>query len=184
MTDRSSDSFNFERPDPDLMKYYVICALLTVVGAPIVIIPFLFRYRTLRYKIDADGISMKVGVFFRREVYVTYRRIQDIHVTRNLLERWMGLAKISVQTASGSNAAELVIEGCKQPEALRDFLYSRMRGARNESSRGEPVVAKALTGTGSEPSHAATATDDVVLNTLTDIRDAMRELVRKQGASE
>ncbi len=184
MNNASTDSFAFERPDPDLMKYYVICALLTVVGAPIVIIPFLFRYRTLRYKIDADGISMKVGVFFRREVYVTYRRIQDIHVTRNLLERWMGLAKISVQTASGSSQAELVIEGCKQPEALRDFLYSRMRGARNESNHGEPVGATALASTRGEMLQAVTATDDAVLNTLTDIRDAMQELVRKQGASE
>ena len=27
------------------------------------------------------------GLLFRHEVYLTYRRIQDIHVTRNIVER-------------------------------------------------------------------------------------------------
>ena len=183
MISDDSKTFPFERPDPDLMKYYGFCALLTVLGAPFVIIPLWCRYSTLRYKIDEDGISMKWGVLFRREIYVTYRRIQDIHVTRNLLERWMGLAKISLQTASGSSQAELVIEGTKQPEALRDFLYGRMRGARNEQSQtsAHDRSVSAL-GTSGESLPASGPGHDVVLAALTDIRDSLRELVKKQGA--
>ena len=73
------------------------------------------------------------GVLFRREINLTYRRIQDIHVTRNLFQRWMGLATVAIQTASGSSAPEMSIEGILRYEELRDFLYSRMRGARGET---------------------------------------------------
>lgn len=75
---------------------------------------------------------MSWGFFFRREVQLTYARLQDIHVTRNILERWIGLAKLPIQTASGSSGATMTIEGIREPEPLREFLYVRMRGARGD----------------------------------------------------
>jgi len=80
---------------------------------------------------------MSWGFVFRREIYLTYRRIQDIHVTRNLLQRWVGLATVGVQTASGQAKAEMNIEGILEIEELRDYLYNRMRGARGEELAGE-----------------------------------------------
>ena len=119
---------SLERPCPALWKYYVITAVLTgpgIIGA----LPYLwFRYYTLRYRFDEEGIHMRVGILFRREVNLTYARIQDIHLRSNFLQRWLGLANVQIQTASGSAGAELVIEGFKEFEAIRDFLYTRMRG--------------------------------------------------------
>ena len=134
MSDESTfDATKIQRPDPTLFHYYVIVSLLTGPIFPFVLIPLWLRYATLQYKFDESGVSMQWGVFFRREVYLTYRRIQDIQLTRNLLQRWMGLAKISLQTASGSSHAEMSIEGVLQADELRSYLYSRMRGAKNES---------------------------------------------------
>jgi putative membrane protein len=117
-----------ERPDPALMTYYTLVCLLTGPLFPIVIIPNYFRYHTLRYRFDEDGISMRWGILFRKEIHLTYTRIQDIHLTSNLIERWLGLARIQVQTASGSSSAEMTIEGIKAYELVRDFIYSKMRG--------------------------------------------------------
>jgi membrane protein YdbS with pleckstrin-like domain len=117
-----------ERPDPALWTYYVIRAILTgpgILGA----LPYLyFRYHTLRYRFDEEGIHMRVGILFRREVNLTYARIQDIHLRSGLIQRWLGLGDVQIQTASGSSGPELVIEGFKHFEAIRDFLYTRMRG--------------------------------------------------------
>src|SRR3954468_4591777 len=120
--------FQLERPHPSLWTYYIIRAVLT--GPVLVILlPYLFfRYHTLRYRFDEEGIHMKVGILFRREINLTYARIQDIHLRSGLLQRWLGLANVEVQTASGSTGAELVIEGFKEYEAIRDFLYTKMRG--------------------------------------------------------
>ena len=78
---------------------------MTVFGFPFVIWPMYFKYQTLRYSFDDKGVSMSFGMLFRKEVYLTYRRIQDIHVTRNFVQRWMGLASVAIQTASGSSGA-------------------------------------------------------------------------------
>jgi putative membrane protein len=84
---------------------------------------------------------MRWGILFRKEVNLTYTRIQDIHLTSNLIERWLGLAKIQVQTASGSSSAEMTIEGIKEYELVRDFIYSKMRGhaASPELHAAEPA---------------------------------------------
>lgn len=120
--------FALKTPDPALWTLYVIRAVLTGPGI-IFALPYLyFRYHTLRYTFDEEGIHMRVGILFRREVNLTYARIQDIHLRSGLIQRWLGLADIQIQTASGSADAELVIEGFTKYETIRDFLYTRMRG--------------------------------------------------------
>ncbi|HEX2190055.1 MAG TPA: PH domain-containing protein [Longimicrobiaceae bacterium] len=126
------------RPDPNLFRYYAITSLAAgpFFWAPL--IPLYFRYHTMRYRFDEEGVSMRWGILFRREVSLTYARIQDIHLSSNFVERWLGLAKIQVQTASGSSGAEMTIEGFRDFEAVRDFLYSRMRGAKEGGQAAAP----------------------------------------------
>lgn len=168
---RAQTPFNpqtITRPDPVLMTYYVLVSLLSNVAFPVVILILWCKYHTLQYRFDDKGVSMSWGVLFRREIYLTYRRIQDIHVTRNIVHRWLGLATISVQTASGSAGAEMTIEGILQAEALRDYLYAQMRGARGR--------------TDAEPPPDAGDAGDETLNILCEIRDEVRRLARQRGA--
>ena len=155
-----------ERPDPALWKYYIICAIFTGPGI-IITLPYLyFRYHTLRYRFDAEGIHMKVGILFRREVNLTYARIQDIHLQSGIIQRWLGLANLNVQTASGSATAELVIEGFKEFEAIRDFLYTRMRGY--HAHNAPPAPSTAASGA------AASGENADVVSLLHEIRDELR----------
>lgn len=121
-------------PARSLFTYYALSSLF---AGPFFFVPLIvlyFRYHTLRYEVEEEGITVRWGILFRREVSLTYARIQDIHLSSNLVERWLGLAKIQVQTASGSSSAEMTIEGMPQFEAIRNFLYSRMRGARDRAA--------------------------------------------------
>ena len=134
-TDRDGEAprtiFQIERPDSKLWPYYILSSFLAGPFFFVVLIPLYFRYRTLRYRFDREGISMGWGILFRREIHLTYSRIQDIHLVANIVERWLGLARIQIQTASGSAKAEMTLEGLLEFEHVRDFLYSRMRGARD-----------------------------------------------------
>lgn len=122
--------FAIERPHPKLLTYYVLqCLVLPPISLIFLPVRY-FRYHTMRYRFDDEGISMSWGLLFRRQVNLTYARIQDIHLTSNIVQRWMGLAHIHIQTASGSAEAEMVIEGLLEFEEVRDFLYTRMRGNR------------------------------------------------------
>lgn len=124
------------RPHPSLWTYYLLACLVFPPAFPFLILPAWFRYHTMRYRFDAEGISMSWGILFRREIILNYARIQDIHLKSNLVERWLGLGRILVQTASGNSGAEMIIEGIREYEAVRDFLYARMRGV------GDPGPAK------------------------------------------
>lgn len=164
-----------ERPHPALWKYYLICAVLTGPGV-VVTLPYLyFRYHTLRYRFDAEGVHMRVGILFRREVNLTYARIQDIHLRSSLIQRWLGLANLEVQTASGSASAELVIEGFKEFELIRDFLYTRMRGYHAPNPPVAPAAAAAV---------AASVDEAEMVSLLHAIRDELRrtrELLERQA---
>src|SRR5262245_29047280 len=120
-----------ERPSPELLKYYVLTAIATTVAFPVTMLLLYFRYHTMRYRFDAEGIHMRWGILMRHEVMLNYSRIQDIQLRSNVIERWLGLARIEIQTASGSAGSEMVLEGLLNFVAVRDFLYSRMRGARH-----------------------------------------------------
>jgi len=132
--------FAIERPSPKLLTYYALSSLALGPFFFIPLIPLYFRYHTLSYRFDAQGISMRWGILFRREINLTYARIQDIHLRSNVVERWLGLARVEVQTASGSATAEMTLEGLLEFEAIRDYLYARMRGVRDHRAAPSPAL--------------------------------------------
>jgi putative membrane protein len=172
------------RPDRALWKYYLLTAVAFPPAFPF-LAPFLyFRFHSMRYSFSDDGISMSWGILFRREVIVNYARIQDIHLKSNIVERWLGLARILVQTASGSHGAEMTIEGIKEFEALRDFLYSRMRGVKDSRAHPAPAapVADASSTIPALPADALTAALRDVARELRAVREALER--REHGPTK
>jgi membrane protein YdbS with pleckstrin-like domain len=145
------------RPHAALLKYYLLTALLFGPFFIFALPPFYFRFRTLRYDVDEEGITVRWGVLFRREVSLTYARIQDIQLTSNIVERWLGLARIQLQTASGSASAEMTIEGIRDVDGMRDFLYSRMRGASYPPAQRHAVLHGDTSAAGAAAGAAGTA---------------------------
>jgi putative membrane protein len=180
---QSQKIFALERPDPALWNLYIIRAVLTGPGI-LVILPYLyFRYHTLRYRFDEEGIHMRVGILFRREVNLTYARIQDIHLRSGFIQRWLGLADIQIQTASGSAGAELVIEGFKEFEAIRDFLYTRMRGYQAKPASHAASTAQTAERLSTGP---GAGEEEEMIALLLSIRDELRrtrELLEQRSAS-
>lgn len=173
-----------QRPHPRLVKLYLIGALLGSLStcglalpfALLALIPLLIRYNTLRYRFDENGVGVSWGWLFRNESYLTYDKIQDIHLNRGLLERWLELGTVEVQTASGNVGAEISFIGLTEFDAVRDFLYSRMR-----RGKGLPpqAAASAASAVGTAPA------SDEALALLASIRDEvalLRRQLRQRGA--
>ena len=163
------------RPHERLLTYYLIVSLLTLIAFPFTFIPLWIKYLTLRYRFDDEGVWRRQGLFFRKEVNVAYRRIQDIHLTAGVLQRWLGLATVSIQTAAGSATPELTIEGVLEAEALRDFLYTKLRGVR-DGARAFVAPADANAASVSQP--------DEALLLLVDIRDSLGRLEERLAGRE
>lgn len=162
------DARTITRPDRALLSYYVICSCFALIAFPFVFLPLWIKYVTLEYRIDDEGVSMAWGFLFRKQILLTYRRIQDIHVKRNIIHRWLGLADVAIQTASGTTGAEMTIVGVRNPERLRDYLYSQMRGAKEDAAEHDDASIRA---------------DDEALVLLREIRDALRARQSSPGES-
>jgi membrane protein YdbS with pleckstrin-like domain len=161
------------RPHPNLLKYYALSSLVLGPFFWVLLIPLYFRYHTMRYRFDEEGVSMRWGILFRREISLTYARIQDIHLSSNFVERWLGLARIQIQTASGNAGAEMTIEGLREYEPIRDFLYARMRGTRGAgtaAARGGSAAAAPA----AAPAGGADAAE--LASTLRAVADELRAL--------
>lgn len=165
--------FAITRPAPVLMWYYALVSLLAGPLFFVAILPLYFRFITLRYHFDEKGISVSWGILWRRETLLTYRRIQDIHLTRNIIQRWLGLATVAIQTAAGSASAEITIDGILEAEPLRDFLYAQMRGARGLDGPQGTAASAGIA--------MAEAGEDEALRLLREIRDALTEVAKEKG---
>jgi uncharacterized membrane protein YdbT with pleckstrin-like domain len=159
------------RPIRALLTYYTVASLFALIAFPIVFVPQYCKYITLRYKFDSKGITMSWGVLFKKEIYLTYRRIQDIHVSRGIIQRWLGLATVSVQTASGSVGAQMAIVGIGDPQGLRDYLYSQMRGVKEKKAADSDTQAS-----GGAVTRDDDETSDEALALLTQILEQVRAL--------
>lgn len=169
-----------ERPHKNLFTYYWVSLLVFPPLLPILILPMWFRYHTMRYRFTAEGISMSWGILFRREIIVNYARIQDIHLRSNFVERWLGLAKVMVQTASGNAGAEMTLEGLREFEAVRDFLYTRMRGVKDLA---HPAASAAATAPARPADADLAATLSEVAQELRAIRIALADRTRAGTSS-
>lgn len=171
--DKPFDPSDLQLPSPQLLTYYFLTLLLTGPLLVFGVIPVWFRYSTLKYKFEETGMRMSVGFLFRRESVTAYRRIQDIHVSSNVFQRWLGISTISIQTASGSATPEIVIEGVTEPEKLRDWLYERLRGAKGE------LPNKVIAGTPASNEMVNSNVDETT-QLLKEIRDNLAEMVRSR----
>ncbi len=177
-----------ERPDSALLHLYLLRSALPyallLAGAPftfgvtllpiaLTFLPAYIRYHTLRYRFDESGVAVSWGYLFRSETYLTYEKIQDIHLSRGLFERWLGIGTVSIQTASGASMAEESIVGVRAFEEVRDYLYGRMRVGLRPAAASAPPRPE---GTAAAVSASAGEGDPRLLAILGEIRAEVVEL--------
>ena len=77
------------------------------------------------YRCGDDGLEIRRGVWWRREIHVPRSRVQHTDVSQGPLERRFGLATLHVFTA-GTDNAQVALAGLAQPTAtaIRDHLLA------------------------------------------------------------
>jgi putative membrane protein len=59
-------------------------------------------YRRFDYDIDTDSLDIRSGVVSRRNREIPLRRIQNVDISRNVVQRLLGIAVVDFETAGGS----------------------------------------------------------------------------------
>ena len=87
-------------------------------------------YRRFEYELTADTFDIGSGVLSRREREIPLRRIQNVDISRGVVQRAVGIAVIDVETAGGGETeASLRYVGYDEAKRLQRDLR---RGARED----------------------------------------------------
>jgi membrane protein YdbS with pleckstrin-like domain len=116
----------FVAPGPPVLRTALAAAAPWLLAVPLAIRLPARRYAAWRYRLATDALRLDRGVMFRTESVVPYTRIQHVDTEQGPLERLLGLARVTVHTASGTSSS-LTIPGLTpaDAEALREALASR-----------------------------------------------------------
>ncbi len=75
--------------------------LVVAIGALALLCRQLLR-KFFHYQFDADFLTVHQGVIEKTERHIPYAVMQNIHITRDPLDRWLGLATLRVENAARS----------------------------------------------------------------------------------
>jgi uncharacterized protein len=96
------------------------------------------RYSRWRWRVTDRALELEHGVLFRQVRALPYFRIQHIDVGHGPLDRWLGLARLEVHTAS----VTAVLPGLHATAAprIRTLLLARASAAVAEADRDDDAV--------------------------------------------
>jgi len=117
----------------------------TIVGFALIPLMILFalfaywQYRNFTFHVEDDKLIIHKGVFVKERKTVPIERIQSIQVTKNVVQRLLGVVALKVDTA-GSRGNELEIPALERPraDALRDLLYDKKEAILSEAGQESP----------------------------------------------
>ena len=101
-----------------------------LIGVAVLTISAVVRYFTYRFRIDADELVIRSGLFQRNERHVPFARIQSVALHRNLLHRLAGVAEVRLESAVGGSEPEAQMRVLSLADAAAlERLVEHHRGA-------------------------------------------------------
>jgi membrane protein YdbS with pleckstrin-like domain len=94
-----------------------------LIGLPQTLISI--RYRHWRYGMADDTLILEYGVWTRRQSTTPYFRVQNVDVSQGPLERWLGLKRLTIKTASAFTDATIPGLDAAEADQLRLTILER-----------------------------------------------------------
>jgi putative membrane protein len=95
-------------------------------------------YRRFEYELTADTFDIRSGVFARRNREIPLRRIQNVDISQNVVQRALGIAALSLETAGASGSeANLRFLNKERAERLRSEISRLRRSETGEATEEE-----------------------------------------------
>lgn len=128
-----------EASDPSSAIILKVILALDVIGLFLVTIIYSWYVKTYIKTYFYDGeenfITIKKGVFAPTEIHVQWKKIQDVYVDQDILDRIMGLYDVHIASATASSGIEAHIDGVDYAaaEGLKKFFLNKMSNTGSSS---------------------------------------------------
>ena len=104
-------------------------------------------HSSITYVLEDDKITVTKGVWWKTKNFVPYNRITNVNIYQGPISRYLGLGKLSIQTAGfsgtgshGGKVAEAEIFGIKNFEEVKDIVMKFVKGMKPEAVEAEAEV--------------------------------------------
>ena len=109
--------------------------LLGIVGFLVVLIGlFYLSWRMHEFRVTGEIVEVRSGVLFRNHRKARLDRIQGINITRPLIPRLFGTAKLEIAQAGNDANVQLAYLGAKAGDDLRQRILVLASGAQDDES--------------------------------------------------
>jgi putative membrane protein len=110
-----------------------LLAVLVLAGVTAVAAWQFAYYRRFEYELTDEGLEIASGVVSRRNREIPLGRIQNVDISRNLVQRGLGIAALDLETAGGGQTeASLQYVGYDEAKRLQREVQHLKRGAETE----------------------------------------------------
>ncbi len=127
-------------------------------------------YRSLRYEIHEDEMIMYVGVVTKSVKHVPFRTVTNLTVKRGILDRWLGIGTLDIETAGMSSTQgvpEQSLVGLENPQEVYEMVVAALHRFRS-----------GMAPTSAEEEAPAAATPEVLNAILAEVR-AIRQAMER-----
>ena len=116
-------------------RFIFLAAIVFVLVVSVSLVWEYIVWRRYDYFFEEESLRITHGVFRRDEREIPYRRIQNVSISKNVVQRILGLAKTEFETAGGSKTeACLKYVTVDQGKSIQD----RVRKFKTGEKEGEP----------------------------------------------
>lgn len=111
-----------------LLPQGAIAGTVLVIAAALIIRIPARRYSARGYQISADRLRVVRGLLFRSDTIVPFSRVQHIDVDQGPIERFFGIATLTLHTAGNHNSS-VALPGLGEPLAreMRETIRAHIR---------------------------------------------------------
>ncbi len=140
----------------------VVSLFLSAVYGLAVLPSIVLRYLRFSYRLTPKQLIIQKGVFSRTNRSIPIERVQNVQIDRPLLSRFIGTARVKIETA-GSSGTEASLEYVTTREAarIREAIRSFQRVTTGNSATGNSANGHGANGNGANgeaaDGHGATA---------------------------
>ena len=119
-------------------------------------------YRRFDYELSDDGLEIASGVVSRRHREIPLGRVQNVDISRNVVQRALGLAALDLETAGGGGTeASLRYVSYEEAKRLQREIQRRKRGAADRTVDAEGVGERDTDAEGERPADGSLADEGI-----------------------
>ena len=95
-------------------------------------------YRRFEYELTTDTLDIGSGVLSRREREIPIRRVQNVDISRGIVQRALSIAAVGIETAGGgATEADLRYVSYEEAKRLQHDIRRRKRGVSDEPATAD-----------------------------------------------